>query len=107
MLCHTIKFGVGMGYLICRKCKARIDLPHVTSVYQVPLLFKAKCNKCGRYDIYSYADLKDIRFPTREEVEKSKELMQALDPLSPDKVVLYAIINVVEYIKWIKRLTHK
>jgi hypothetical protein len=96
-----------MGYLICRKCKARIDLPHVTSVYQVPIMFKAKCSKCGRYDVYSYIDLKDVRFPTKEEVDKVTEFLQATDPLSPDKTVLYAIINVVEYIKWIKRHTHQ
>jgi hypothetical protein len=97
----------GVGYLICMKCKARIDLPHIKSVYQVPIMFKATCSKCGYSGVYLYFELKDVRFPTKEEVEKSKELMQALDPLSPDKVVLYAIINIVESIKQIKRHTHQ
>jgi hypothetical protein len=96
-----------MGYLICRRCKSRIDLPHIKSVYQVPIFFKAKCSKCGRYSAYSYADLKDVRFPTKEEVDKVTEFLQAIDPLSPDKTVLYAIINVVEYIKQIKRHTQQ
>jgi len=97
----------GLGYIICRRCKARIDLPHIKSVYQVPIFFKAKCSRCGRYSVYSYADLRDVRFPTKEEVERSMELMQAIDPSSPDKLVLYTIINIIEDIKLIKRLTQQ
>ena len=56
-----------MGYVICRECGARIDLPRVTHALQLPPFFKVKCSRCGRSKVYSYVDLKDVRFPTEEE----------------------------------------
>jgi hypothetical protein len=56
-----------LGYLICRRCGARIDLPHVKYADQVPPIFSATCPSCGRASVYSYVDLKDVKFMTMEE----------------------------------------
>jgi hypothetical protein len=63
-----------LGYLTCRRCRARIDLPHIKHVWQAPVIFSATCPRCGRHNTYSYVDLKGVEYPTREEVEKYMQL---------------------------------
>ncbi len=56
-----------MGCLTCRRCGARIGLPHIKHSRQVPPVFAATCPRCGKASTYSYVDLKDARIPTVEE----------------------------------------
>jgi hypothetical protein len=68
-----------LGYLTCRRCGARIDLPRIKHVWQVPVIFAATCPSCSRRSTYSYVDLKDVEYPTKEEVEKAMQLRYIVD----------------------------
>ena len=87
-----------MGYLICRRCGARIDLPHVKHSRQVPPFFLAKCNKCGGKEVYSYVDLKDVEIPTMEEyLQQPEGRLLLLLRLLPDFMMFtYGIMQAQE-----------
>jgi hypothetical protein len=88
-----------LGYLICRNCSARIDLPHVKHVWDVTPFFLVKCGKCGKTKLYMYIHLRDVRYPTEEELKKRLEFEWATDPLTPDKAILYTMHNIVKAIR--------
>jgi hypothetical protein len=96
-----------LGYLICRRCGARIDLPHVKYAHQVPPFFAATCSKCGRTSTYAYVDLRDVKFTTMEELlQRPEGRLPLLIRLLPDLTMyMYGIKQVQEGIAYaLKRI---
>jgi hypothetical protein len=68
-----------LGYLVCRRCGARIELSRVETVIDVPPVFLLKCGRCGRASVYTRYDLGDARWPTPEEVVERYKLRLAFE----------------------------
>jgi hypothetical protein len=94
-----------LGYLVCRRCGARIDLPHVKHSWQVPPFFTATCPSCGRASTYSYTDLRDVKLVTMKEYLQQPDTRLLLKlRLLPDLAMLaYGIMQVQEGIVYTLR----
>jgi hypothetical protein len=88
-----------LGYLICRRCGARIDLPWVETAVDVPPVFLLKCGRCGRASVYTRYDLEDVRWPTPEEVAERYKLRLLVDLT----MFMYGIKQVQEGIVYMLR----